>query len=152
MEYESEPGDFDYDNSNEPSNDGIIDYDPGLYPVTEYDVDSEGNLDNAKIIVTYENGDIVEIGITTQGVEVAGIVDNTIVGEYPLTITYGGSTYVDGPMTVEFGDIKIYATSAVDETRVVVPSSPSTPDYSSILSYFKRKNHNVFGVKNALRL
>ena len=47
-----------------------------------------------------------------------------------VTISYDG-VYIDGPMEVIFGDIEITATSAVDETRVVAvssPSSPSTPE------------------------
>ena len=52
--------------------------------------------------------------------------------EATVTITYAsGSAYVDGPMEVEFGDITINATSAVDPTRVVA-SSPSTPSPSSV--------------------
>ena len=53
-----------------------------------------------------------------------------------VTISYNGS-YVDGPMEVTIGDIKIHATSAVNPNAVVTPSSPSTPSESCTVTNVK---------------
>ena len=51
-----------------------------------------------------------------------------------VTITYAnGSAYADGDFEVEFGDIEISATSAVDNSLVVTPQEPLVPEVDNLI-------------------